>query len=155
MILRPPRSTRTDTLVPYTTLFRSDCLAEQFRDLWDYGVSEGLEAKFVHPTPKPIIHSATVRKELWPRGFPAIMANLTGKPGVLWWNCEGGAVILPASFTVIVGSIGIGQIPFRTWARYCSTDPVRFCPAGVMPVGVVPGGSVCPPPPFVGVGKNK
>src|SRR3546814_12843322 len=27
MILRPPRSTRTDTLVPYTTLFRSvDCL---------------------------------------------------------------------------------------------------------------------------------
>src|SRR3546814_4131323 len=24
MILRPPRSTRTDTLFPYTTLFRSD-----------------------------------------------------------------------------------------------------------------------------------
>src|SRR3546814_4822558 len=28
MILRPPRSTRTDTLFPYTTLFRSD------RQLW-------------------------------------------------------------------------------------------------------------------------
>src|SRR3546814_17084083 len=26
MILRPPRSTRTDTLFPYTTLFRSACL---------------------------------------------------------------------------------------------------------------------------------
>src|SRR3546814_12870853 len=26
MILRPPRSTRTDTLFPYTTLFRSDIL---------------------------------------------------------------------------------------------------------------------------------
>src|SRR3546814_20575630 len=26
MIRRPPRSTRTDTLVPYTTLFRSGCL---------------------------------------------------------------------------------------------------------------------------------
>src|SRR3546814_9625231 len=25
MILRPPRSTRTDTLFPYTTLFRSTC----------------------------------------------------------------------------------------------------------------------------------
>src|SRR3546814_11722821 len=25
MILRPPRSTRTDTLFPYTTLFRSSC----------------------------------------------------------------------------------------------------------------------------------
>src|SRR3546814_1860872 len=27
MILRPPRSTRTDTLFPYTTLFRSTCAA--------------------------------------------------------------------------------------------------------------------------------
>src|SRR3546814_17841932 len=27
MIRRPPRSTRTDTLFPYTTLFRSDVLA--------------------------------------------------------------------------------------------------------------------------------
>src|SRR3546814_9068288 len=27
MIRRPPRSTRTDTLLPYTTLFRSDKLA--------------------------------------------------------------------------------------------------------------------------------
>src|SRR3546814_19220005 len=27
MIRRPPRSTRTDTLFPYTTLFRSPCLA--------------------------------------------------------------------------------------------------------------------------------
>src|SRR3546814_2212211 len=27
MILRPPRSTRTDTLFPYTTLFRSDARA--------------------------------------------------------------------------------------------------------------------------------
>src|SRR3546814_2176302 len=26
MILRPPRSTRTDTLFPYTTLFRSDAV---------------------------------------------------------------------------------------------------------------------------------
>src|SRR3546814_389288 len=34
MIRRPPRSTRTDTLVPYTTLFRSlvVCRAEQFKD---------------------------------------------------------------------------------------------------------------------------
>src|SRR3546814_17411465 len=28
MIRRPPRSTRTDTLFPYTTLFRSDLLAQ-------------------------------------------------------------------------------------------------------------------------------
>src|SRR3546814_7518405 len=31
MIRRPPRSTRTDTLFPYTTLCRSLCLALAFR----------------------------------------------------------------------------------------------------------------------------
>src|SRR3546814_9309629 len=30
MIRRPPRSTRTDTLFPYTTLFRSQRLSESF-----------------------------------------------------------------------------------------------------------------------------
>src|SRR3546814_12909706 len=32
MILRPPRSTRTDTLFPYTTLFRSERLGFQLAD---------------------------------------------------------------------------------------------------------------------------
>src|SRR3546814_16457503 len=31
MIRRPPRSTRTDTLFPYTTLFRSTQTGKQFR----------------------------------------------------------------------------------------------------------------------------
>src|SRR3546814_16254692 len=32
MILRPPRSTRTDTLFPYTTLFRSTCFKVSHKD---------------------------------------------------------------------------------------------------------------------------
>src|SRR3546814_12839416 len=32
MIRRPPRSTRTDTLFPYTTLFRSGPMARDVRD---------------------------------------------------------------------------------------------------------------------------
>src|SRR3546814_7410944 len=36
MIRRPPRSTRTDTLFPYTTLFRSKCLAF---DIYDHRTS--------------------------------------------------------------------------------------------------------------------
>src|SRR3546814_13658927 len=32
MILRPPRSTRTDTLFPYTTLFRSKLLSPEQRE---------------------------------------------------------------------------------------------------------------------------
>src|SRR3546814_11852102 len=44
MIRRPPRSTRTDTLFPYTTLFRSLDLAEgkKLRDLAVGGKPEGL-----------------------------------------------------------------------------------------------------------------
>src|SRR3546814_4261498 len=41
MIRRPPRSTRTDTLFPYTTLFRSRTIEDLFKILWpDYGDSE-------------------------------------------------------------------------------------------------------------------
>src|SRR3546814_5767962 len=35
MIRRPPRSTRTDTLFPYTTLFRSQCFGEALKLLID------------------------------------------------------------------------------------------------------------------------
>src|SRR3546814_19917972 len=46
MIRRPPRSTRTDTLFPYTTLFRSnprDAAVGKLRTFWD-GVSSALPA---------------------------------------------------------------------------------------------------------------
>src|SRR3546814_8371184 len=34
MIRRPPRSTRTDTLFPYTTLFRSNSFKEMIKQCW-------------------------------------------------------------------------------------------------------------------------
>src|SRR3546814_20651047 len=37
MIRRPPRSTRTDTLFPYTTLFRSNTLDEPLYASWQKG----------------------------------------------------------------------------------------------------------------------
>src|SRR3546814_13002987 len=37
MIRRPPRSTRTDTLFPYTTLFRSVLVGTQNMDEYAYG----------------------------------------------------------------------------------------------------------------------
>src|SRR3546814_2270852 len=45
MIRRPPRSTRTDTLFPYTTLFRSQCVCVRYAqgiDLRDRHVERGL-----------------------------------------------------------------------------------------------------------------
>src|SRR3546814_9313973 len=38
MIRRPPRSTRTDTLFPYTTLFRSQFIDVFQQNKWGYGV---------------------------------------------------------------------------------------------------------------------
>src|SRR3546814_14210107 len=39
MIRRPPRSTRTDTLVPYTTLFRSVCVTSDSFGIRNQGQS--------------------------------------------------------------------------------------------------------------------
>src|SRR3546814_12657810 len=54
MIRRPPRSTRTDTLFPYTTLFRSlvgekthDRVAEQLQFFVAHHPASGLLQKFV------------------------------------------------------------------------------------------------------------
>src|SRR3546814_16794999 len=42
MIRRPPRSTRTDTLFPYTTLFRSPELRDRYRGLCEVQAQHGL-----------------------------------------------------------------------------------------------------------------
>src|SRR3546814_18152819 len=42
MIRRPPRSTRTDTLFPYTTLFRSSRLRLNFRHPMDTGLVDAI-----------------------------------------------------------------------------------------------------------------
>src|SRR3546814_3136942 len=57
MIRRPPRSTRTDTLFPYTTLFRSDMLTPRFiakaaalADVFrPYGIKVWLSVNFASP----------------------------------------------------------------------------------------------------------
>src|SRR3546814_3063730 len=52
MIRRPPRSTRTDTLFPYTTLFRS-CPRT---------ATASASARHLRRWPKPIVAAASVRK---------------------------------------------------------------------------------------------
>src|SRR3546814_6293709 len=57
MIRRPPRSTRTDTLFPYTTLFRSFNWADHLRDMGmqKYSISvEITEGMLVDATPRVI-----------------------------------------------------------------------------------------------------
>src|SRR3546814_18390063 len=50
MIRRPPRSTRTDTLFPYTTLFRSPHLHLHLQDAPKFGEGNGMPVFFEHYT---------------------------------------------------------------------------------------------------------
>src|SRR3546814_1127391 len=50
MIRRPPRSTRTDTLFPYTTLFRSQSRGVQPADFNSYGSRRGNDDVMVRGT---------------------------------------------------------------------------------------------------------
>src|SRR3546814_4353686 len=54
MIRRPPRSTRTDTLFPYTTLFRSESgnglrPSDDLREMLDYSSADDRLVGIVHP----------------------------------------------------------------------------------------------------------
>src|SRR3546814_1279012 len=60
MIRRPPRSTRTDTLFPYTTLFRS-LLRESFCVLSDSGTAA--EEGLFYKVPNVSLRMATERME--------------------------------------------------------------------------------------------
>src|SRR3546814_4510449 len=72
MIRRPPRSTRTDTLFPYTTLFRSllqvvDELVEALRfflQIRGYRCRLLLSQvmRFVLPLPLPLLHFINIRR---------------------------------------------------------------------------------------------
>lgn len=112
------------------TFLRSENGAtDQFGDLRDYGVSEGLESKLVQPSSKPIIHSANRLKALFPRRLPAMEAKIIGMPGEQRRNCEGGAVIFPASFTVGVGNKPptvslVGRAKVASWYAV----PLRIIP---------------------------
>src|SRR3546814_9906763 len=61
MIRRPPRSTRTDTLFPYTTLFRSDHDHGQVR--WRHVRGHGVAALGTDPDGKRVLHGPHRRSE--------------------------------------------------------------------------------------------
>src|SRR3546814_19803603 len=52
MIRRPPRSTRTDTLFPYTTLFRSTTCGVHTHGVWDRAIPAAFEWGFFEDLPE-------------------------------------------------------------------------------------------------------
>src|SRR3546814_8811391 len=66
MILRPPRSTRTDTLVPYTTLFRSPrcCSAACSRPAMEEAAATGAAARRTSGAPSLLVAEAELHPDL-------------------------------------------------------------------------------------------
>src|SRR3546814_17152041 len=96
MMRRPPRSTRTDTLFPYTTLFRSDRFAsrkvpsgawdgfastdEDRRDLPETGAGRFRGSGADQPAKLPI--------RLWHLGV--FLQKVAHQPAALWWAAHQG-----------------------------------------------------------------
>src|SRR3546814_15553485 len=109
MIRRPPRSTRTYTLFPYTTLFRSHC-QQPFKGS-AYG-ARGTQLTEPGRTSAPVIATSPVKAAAWL--VPPIMAAPVASPSLLvtvnsWAdvmlsapapaNCTPTASSLPATVT--------------------------------------------------------
>src|SRR3546814_14105214 len=79
MIRRPPRSTRTDTLFPYTTLFRSALRAVTSTD--------GMTADY-YPFEHDFLRRVSTRIANEVRGINRVTYDITSKqPGTTAWEC--------------------------------------------------------------------
>src|SRR3546814_19901588 len=88
---RPPRSTRTDTLFPYTTLFRSakawaDALAEAGLSVWDLSFAESHDCFTI----AELIEYEAMGLTAPGQGAKAIMEGWTQADGKLPINPSGG-----------------------------------------------------------------
>src|SRR3546814_19814566 len=107
MIRRPPRSTRTDTLFPYTTLFRSVSAADE-NDLPQLG--GGTEVAFAGRSnvgKSSLLNALTGRKTL------ARTSNTPGRTRLLNFFSLGGRLILV-------------DLPGTGYARASKTDIARW-----------------------------
>src|SRR3546814_829370 len=85
MIRRPPRSTRTDTLFPYTTLFRGHTVAD---DTSVYTVPAG--HVFMMGDNRDDSEDSRFSQETGGIGYVP-MANLEGKAILTFWSTDGSA----------------------------------------------------------------
>src|SRR3546814_13362973 len=103
MIRRPPRSTRTDTLFPYTTLFRSKDII--YHGYFDIGIAVGSPRGLVVPILRNAdqLSIADIDKQIAhvgarPRDGTLTLADLTGGT----FSLSNGGVFRPMLFTPVI-----------------------------------------------------
>src|SRR3546814_8032531 len=137
MIRRPPRSTRTDTLFPYTTLFRSRpwLILSIFVFLWGTPQFRAwLDALWVWKVPVPYLHHLVLK-------VPPVVAEVHAEAAVYTLNllsATGTGIV----FSAIVAGVVLGFSPRRLVTEYLRTAyVVRYSLltiAGMLALGYVP-----------------
>src|SRR3546814_19149282 len=97
MIRRPPRSTRTDTLFPYTTLFRSNAGIDQGRFTDDKLLDLNMAWHRLDPWPDSVegLNLLRARFLIAPlsNGNISLLTNMAKRAG-LHWDCILGAEVV-------------------------------------------------------------
>src|SRR3546814_12675658 len=118
MIRRPPRSTRTDTLFPYTTLFRSPASHRTCGPNLRRTARNGRRLRAWSPNLRP---KPAVNREEWPQ----VGGLLRDVPGfaLVWRQLGGGAVVTRITRSVgrTGGAISAGG-GARAWGASGSTE---------------------------------
>src|SRR3546814_17964508 len=115
MIRRPPRSTRTDTLVPYATLFRSNAAASQ-------GRLEGRQIAERGPQRLRPVLDSTAPQLAFSRQYDSTLIGLiTGDK-----HGDGDAGIARACHTAARGTACRKCLATRTLARRCGEESARL-----------------------------
>src|SRR3546814_8986218 len=128
MVRRPPRSTRTDTLFPYTTLFRS-LSAAQLSD--DQGESEALlDLESDTPTTmdtfnSPVATETAADPDADASSPAAEVQALRARVSELEQRLDAELAAMRAKFTSELESAGRTQITTvaHRQLKYCSDDP--------------------------------
>src|SRR3546814_18037211 len=106
MIRRPPRSTRTDTLFPYTTLFRSaaDAATQRYRDGKPLSLIDGMPVGI-----KDLIETKDMPTQM---GCEAYSGNFPkSDSAVVRALREAGALVLGKPVTTSLGFLAPGPTP--------------------------------------------
>src|SRR3546814_19442136 len=114
MMRRPPRSTRTDTLFPYTTLFRSLGVIEPAAHMFAFYFA--ILSAITPPVALAVYAAASLAKaDLWEAGWAAVRAGAAG-------------FIVPFMFVYEPALLAIGEWP-RSEERRVGKECVSTCRA--------------------------
>src|SRR3546814_7603452 len=113
MIRRPPRSTRTDTLFPYTTLFRSGQLTATSTGALDLGTTDVSGALVAHSNGGAIVQGGALQvggtTELDAGTGNVTLAN-AGNDFVGAVDIVGGAIQITDANALTLGTVTAGQL---------------------------------------------